>query len=183
MVVEIWKDIPEFEGEYQASTLGRIRSLKTAMPRVLKPHPGQDGYLKVNLYKEGKQFPMTVHRLIGLTFIENPENKPTVNHINMIKTDNRVENLEWNTKAEQNEYKANKENKKGAETKLKVKCIQTEMIFESSAAAAHWVIEQGLTTSPRVGYVAERIRFAARGDIYGRKTAFSYNWEFVKEGD
>lgn len=98
---EIWKDIPGYETLYQASNLGRVRSLKRKAPRILKLTPKGDGYLRVNLYsKEGKLKNWLVNRIIALTFIPNPENKPTVDHINMDKHDNRIENLRWATNSE-----------------------------------------------------------------------------------
>jgi len=111
---EVWKDIPEFEGLYQASTLGRIRSLdrRTISPlwnqetqihkgKILMPVATRDGkYHKVGLSKNGKYYQITVHRLIGKTFILNSEDKPMINHKNGIVTDNRVCNLEWVTDRE-----------------------------------------------------------------------------------
>lgn len=181
MEKEIWKKIPDFE-DYEASNLGNIRSLKRKAPRLLKLKEGQDGYLQVNLTMNGKQKNFQVHRLIGLTFIPNPDNLPTIDHIDMNKKNNTVENLRWCSKKDQNLYKEGTTFKKNLDTKKKVKCVETGVIFTNSTDAARWVIEQDLTNSKTVGYVAERIRFAARKEIYGRKTAFSYNWEFIMEG-
>lgn len=103
MEKEIWKDIPGHEGLYQASNLGEIKSLsRKGSPRefILK-QGNKEGYRSVVLTK-GHQLDKTfaVHRLVSITFIPNPKNKETVNHINGIKSDNRVENLEWNTRSE-----------------------------------------------------------------------------------
>jgi len=111
---EIWKDISGFEGLYQASTLGRVRSFDKTLTsglwnqetvllkgRIIKSLDGRGGYLKVSLTnKSGKYIQITLHRLIGKTFIPNPENKPQINHKNAIRTDCRVENLEWVTDSE-----------------------------------------------------------------------------------
>lgn len=90
----MWKDIPGYEGKYQAHWDGAIRSLGPKA-RVLKL-TDMKGYLRVKLC--GK--PYLVHRLVALTFIRNPENKPHINHKNGVKTDNWVENLEWVTISE-----------------------------------------------------------------------------------
>lgn len=106
--VEIWKDVVGFEGQYKVSSLGRVESLTRMVNRpisgmlpvkgrVLKPFLSKKtGYFNVSL--GGKWY--RNHRLLAIAFIPNPLNKAEVNHINGIKTDNRLENLEWNTKSE-----------------------------------------------------------------------------------
>lgn len=91
---EIWKDIPNYEGLYQASNLGRIKSI-FRYKKMLKFYTDKDGYLRVRLYKNGKSVYKGVHKWIAETFISNPNNYVEVNHKNEIKTDNNVENLQW----------------------------------------------------------------------------------------
>ena len=95
---EVWKDIEGYEGLYQVSNLGRVRSLghdKYHPGRMLKPGKDRNGYLFVNLYKNGEPKHCSIHRLVAIAFIPNPDNLPEVNHINEKKQDCRVENLSW----------------------------------------------------------------------------------------
>ena len=92
---EIWKDVVGYEGLYQVSNNGRVKSLKFGKEKILKPGKLKNGYLRVNLCKNEKQKHFLVHRLVALTFITNPNNLPDVNHKDENKENNRVENLEW----------------------------------------------------------------------------------------
>lgn len=99
-MVEIWKDIPGYEGLYQASNTGKIKSLNynnTKKEKILKSKYDERGYLAIELRNKGKRFYTRVHRLVASAFLPNPDNLPQVNHKNEIKNDNRVENLEWCT--------------------------------------------------------------------------------------
>ena len=115
---EIWKDIDGYEG-YQVSSLGRVRSLDRIDSNnhplngvILKPYISNSGYLLVGLYKQQRCYKKLVHRLVAEAFMPNPENKPEIDHINTIKTDNTVflnedgsinyekTNLRWTTRKE-----------------------------------------------------------------------------------
>ena len=112
---EVWKDIEEYEGLYQVSNLGRVKSLnryiissngKTLFykEKILKLRKNKHGYLYVFLYKNTVQKFYTIHRLVANAFIENPNNYPCINHKDENKENNKVSNLEWCTYLYNNTY-------------------------------------------------------------------------------
>ena len=105
---EIWCEIKDFEGLYQVSNMGRVKSLKREVlgkmnstriifEKLLSDRDNGKGYRVLELYKDSKRYFKKVHRLVAEAFIPNPENKPEVNHIDTDKTNNCVTNLEWVT--------------------------------------------------------------------------------------
>ena len=95
MIKEIWKDKKDYEGHYQVSNCGRVKSIKFGKERILKLITDKCGYLKVNLYKNNIKKEYFVHRLVAEAFIPNTENLPEVNHKDENKLNNNAENLEW----------------------------------------------------------------------------------------
>jgi len=150
-----WRDIKGYERLYEVSSDGKIRNKLTA--RVLKEGHTKRGYCTVVLSGGSRLLHKTVlvHRVVASAFIENPDNKPTVDHINGIKTDNRVENLRWATYLENNHNPINSglrieamkltccsESHKAKEMEAQrprmrsVRCIETGEVWESVSAAA-----------------------------------------------
>jgi len=111
---EIFKDVLGYEGLYQVSDLGRIKSLEKKLfngisyfiqkEKILNPSFEKDGYKQISFFKEKKEKKLKVHRLVGISFVDNPENKPQINHKDEIKDNNFYKNLEWLTASENMKY-------------------------------------------------------------------------------
>ncbi|MEG1256888.1 NUMOD4 motif-containing HNH endonuclease [Clostridium sp.] len=155
-MVEIWKDIKGYEGLYQVSNLGRVKSLERyrknhnklqkVEEKIKNMRQDKQGYLLIDLYKGNKAKTIRVHRLVAETFLKNADNKETVNHIDGNKLNNRIDNLEWSTFKEQNEhfYLNNLKSKENIDKAIKamnkanskkVKCLNTGEIYASASEA------------------------------------------------
>lgn len=179
----IWKDIPGFEGKYQVSNTGQVRSLnykRTGKTKILKQNTTKRGYKQVTLCKKGeKPYPYYVHRLVAQAFIQNPNNLPEVNHKDENKANNAVWNLEWCDRLYNNEYGTARQrmskSKIGQHTggdngnSKKVKCIELDLIFNSVADANEYL------DKPRQN---DNIRACARGE---QKTAWEYHWIYIEK--
>ena len=93
--METWKAIAGYEGLYEISDQGRVKSLWYGKEKIMKPQKGAPGYLQVGLCKDGHRKYLLVHRLVAEAFIQNPNNLDTVNHKDEVKTNNVASNLEW----------------------------------------------------------------------------------------
>lgn len=106
MTNEIWKDVPGYSGLYQVSTTGRIRAYSKIRgtvrlkPRILKPRVNRHGYFQITLVNETGRKTFSLHRLVAMSFIPNPENKPCVDHLDCNRENCAVENLRWVTYSE-----------------------------------------------------------------------------------
>ena len=171
---EIWKDIPEFEGIYEVSNMGRIRSLSRIVRSgrgnrinptvILKPAIGQWGYEQVCLRKDGKKYTKRVNRLVAQAFIPNPNNLPQVNHIDGDKTNNCVDNLEW-CDASHNMKHCFDNRMSNWTTKIRI--IETGEVFNSKAECAR-----------KIGGHISLIDMCLKGK---RKTHKGYHFEIIGE--
>jgi hypothetical protein len=176
MMGEQWKDIAGYDGFYQVSNKGRVRSVDRIVTqqgrgkefngqrkgRILKQRAQNGGYMLVWLSKQDKKKKAsTVHRLVAQAFIENPNNYDFVNHKDGHKENNAVQNLEWCTKS-QNTKHAYKNNLMRPNGMIKVKCLETGKSYSSIKEAAH---DCGITP------------ICISNMLHGRtKTAGGYTW-------
>ena len=120
--MEEWRYIKGYEGKYQISNYGRVKSLKNSKgnyrEKIMNPNDDTHGYLKVNLSKNNKKKTYKIHRLVAIHFIDNPNNYECVNHKDENKQNNRVENLEWCTKKYNTNYGTTQ--KRHSETKKRL---------------------------------------------------------------
>lgn len=114
MADEIWKDIIGYEGLYQVSNYGRVKSLKNKLKPFKKFSVGKVGYPVIALWKDNKQVLLYIHRLVATYFIPNCENKKYVNHINGDKLDFRIDNLEWVSGMENSHHATHRSDKKSS---------------------------------------------------------------------
>lgn len=135
---EEWKDVKGFEGLYQVSNLGRVKSLDGKSNHrgeiILKPITDKYGYYRVHLYKNAKLKTALIHRLVTQAFIPNPDDLPCVNHKDENKLNNNVSNLEWCDNKYNNLY-GNRLNKVSKSLGKQVLCVETGKIYHSVTEA------------------------------------------------
>ena len=147
---EIWKDIEGYEGYYQISNMGRIKSVdrkiilrngfvRRCKGREMKIFHDGGGYCFVMLSKDGECKPKKIHRLVAEAFIDNPEGLETVNHKDYNKDNNRVENLEWMTRKDNIYYGGQKGIMVGMMPNRFVRCVETGEVFCSVREAGRSV--------------------------------------------
>ena len=169
--MEIFKDIKGFEGLYQVSNYGRVKSLgnggsNASREKILKPQKDRYGYLRVNLCKEGKLKNHKIHRLVAQAFIPNHNNYPIINHKDENKQNNRVDNLEFCTSKYNNNYGTRNQiiTNHPNESK-KVLCVETGVIYPS----IHQVERE-------LGFEHSYISKCCTGRY---KTAYKFHWKYV----
>lgn len=187
IITEVWKDLVGYEGLYKISNLGKVKRLtrkysnqykskQISKEKILKGNKIQNGYLQVKLIKENKSKNLLIHRLVAITFIENPSNYEIVNHKDENKTNNCASNLEWCSVDYNNNYGtkpdrisknhsiigAEKAKKKVAQFNKKNELVNT---FES-------ITEASKKTNIKICNISECCK-------QKRKTAGGYIWKFI----
>lgn len=129
-MVETWRDIAGYEGIYQVSNHGRVKTRK----KIKTPQKNNRGYMTIMLYKNDGGRHFLIHRLVAQAFIPNPENKATVNHKDGVRSNNKLDNLEWATYNENNLHMY----KNGRKSALAnpIQCIETGKTYDSSYEAS-----------------------------------------------
>lgn len=188
--MEIWKDIVGYESLYQVSNKGRIRSLdryqinhgtpQKRLGSIKHLREKNNGYYVTDLYKNGKQKTVHIHRLVANAFLTKIAGKNTVNHINGDKSNNKVENLEWATPEEQNNHfyshhlKSENSIKKSIKAmneanSRKVERIEDKIVFDSMSEAARFVGK-----SNGVPLIARSCKSR------GHYMAYGFHWKYYK---
>lgn len=191
-MIEIWKDVVGYEGLYQVSNLGNVKSMgrikannQPTKEKLMKKYIGR-GYYRVALYLDGKMKNKSVSRLVAQAFIPNTENKPCINHINGIKTYNIVENLEWCTVLENSQHAYNT----GLTTKTPINFIYTSKeiaqldinnniikIYPSAKEASRvtGINHSSINTCAR-GFRTDKRRISEK---INANTAGGYKWQYT----
>lgn len=166
--MEAWKDIIGYEGLYQISDHGRVKSLPKRKgkgvgyatdERILRPSINSRGYCNVVLCKGGKTRTFALHRLVAESFIDNPSELPEVDHMDRDKTNNHVDNLRWATVSENN---INRENG------IPVVCVETGKVYASAQAAGK-----------ELGLHGTSITACCNKKPY-HHTCGGYHWDFIE---
>ena len=152
------KDIKNYEGLYAVTEDGKVWSYRRN--KYLAPAQNNSGYLYVDLSLKGKQERLYLHRIVAETYLDNPLNLPCVNHKNEIKTDNRLENLEFCTYSYNNSYGTKLDN-----VSKEVYCVELDRSFKSTREAAR-----------QLNTYNNHICDVCNGK---RKTAEGYHWRYV----
>lgn len=162
---EVFKDIPGYEGLYQVSNLGRVKSLNyrhTRKEKIMTPQNNGHGYLHIKIYNNNKRHCYYVHRLVAQTFIENPDNLPQVNHKDLNRQNNKVSNLEWCSIEYNNTYA-----EKHRKIAKKVGCYKDGKLIK---------VYDAIRDAKKDGFHHSNISSVLKGKS---KSAYGYQWKYI----
>ena len=186
--MEEWRDFEGYEGYYQISGDGRVRSIDRVVigadgktyhykSRILKQVKARDGYMAVQLFRDSRCKTYKIHRMVALTFIPNPNNKPEVNHIDGDKSNNHASNLEWCTRSENIKHAVdhglNSPIKAIEATKKKVEQIDSE-----GNTVKRW--DTMTDAANEMGVHISNVSSCCHGRL---KSTGGYSFRFTKEGE
>lgn len=185
---EEWKDIEGYEGLYQISNLGRVKSLERIVERIgkgkilvnerIRNVTNCRGYLQVKLFKNKKYRMFFVHRLVAQAFIPNPNNYPEVNHKDENKENNRVDNLEWCT----TEYNCNY-GTRNERTSANMKGVHINRKDQSKEVIQYDLDGNEIDRFPSIGELKRLFNYADSNIIScckgKHKTAYGYIWRYA----
>ena len=163
---EIWRDIKNYEGLYQVSNKGNVRSIKFNRILNMKLSLNNKGYYIIKFRKKGKQVAYLVHRLVAKAFIPNPNKYPCINHKDENPQNNNVNNLEWCTYKQNNNYGKHNENLRKTKSIMPIICVELNKEFISQHEA-----------SRKLKINQTSIWQCLHGNY---KTAGGYHWKFKK---
>lgn len=180
MSKEVWRKIVGYEESYEVSSHGRIKSLRynrTKYPKIMSLVRGKNGYIQISLRKDKLPKKFYVHRLVAITFIKNIKKLKCVNHLNGVKNDNRVENLEWCTHSENNTHSYRELNKKGSYTgkfgKYNIKSKKVLQKTKNGKLVKIW--DSFADIQRQTGYNQSSIIRVCRKK---QKTAYGFKWDY-----
>lgn len=172
--MEFWKDIKGYEGKYQVSNKGNVKSLNyrnSGRSQNLVPKVNNSGRLWVELALNGETKPMLIHRLVAMAFIPNPNNYPQVNHKDEDVTNNSVDNLEWCTGEYNRKYFLERHEDRGRPITLKTPILQ---IGKDGNIMKRW--DDSISIKRTNGWSEWSIIQCCRGN---RKTAYGFKWRYA----
>lgn len=176
MNTEQWRMIPDYDGLYMVSNLGRVKSLnfhQTGRENLLKPYKSKMGYLSCTLWKNGKPKILKLHRLVAMAFIPNHENKPYINHKDENPLNNCVDNLEWCTAQYNTNYGTG--NSRRSETLTNGKTAKKIAQYSLDEKLIKiWPSMSEITR--QLGYPFGNISRCCRGN---GKTAYGFIWKYA----
>ena len=191
--MEIWKPVQGYEGYYEVSSHGRVRSVERVVAssrrnggsrrrpsKILRQNTKRNGYKTVDLSRDGKVKTSLVHRIVASAFCPIPTTDcNVVNHLNLNKADNRPENLEWCTSAKNSMHASENGAILSAErhpNSKSIRCVETGKEFPSSYQAAEWVNVNKYHSTHDTAGMSRHIRGCVTGY---QRTAYGYHWQDV----